>query len=916
MVDSEKSDGKGHAAITETSGSETGSTSPVADRPVMVRNRTMSDKTGTQTFTDYMTANFSLHDNSSKAAYRAHEAMHAYLPISNKVVLCDYEELEQKKVYEEIRARKDLIAFAEDTRHFKVFLDLREKSVNDIVQTMLKAMLADTEDGVDITEPRDELVISAKQALLGPKHKGAAKCDDDNRHWERSIQGPNYLLALGDVLGLQKRLIGLAILHRPTNLGTWNEDLTQFVVIILGPSVEVKETKSVFETGRTFASLLSDISFFHETKNASDENEVREAMIEYVEYQQKLADFTAQEQERLLAFRSKGLKAKDVSAMAAGEIPASLKQLTEEDRNFFGGSQRTKRKWTEYLSKIPGRGIARDFMRRKPHYFSDWTDGLGDGHSLRTYLSTIVFFFFAIILPSVAFGTINNKNTDGDIGVLETLASQAMCGMLYSVFAGQPLTIIMTTGPITVYIEVLSSWTESLDVDFLPFYAWTGLWTALFLILIAVFDISSFIRYCGAFTEEIFAMLISAIFIGEFVKMIVDSANADPQDVILLQFTLAFLTYYIARQLLLIRRSFLLRPLVRTILSDFGAPFAVLVMSGFAAIFNDIEVPKLEVPGGVGLQTSSGRSWIVNIFSINVEHIFLALIPGLLLTTLFFLDQNISSILVNDPNNKLLKGNAYHLDMLCIGCMVALCSILGIPWVHAALPHSPMHARALAEVEEYQMHGRECSRVVFARETRHTAFWANLFIGIVLLCGRDILKLIPQAVTTGFLLYMGVTSLDGNQLWERTLLYFTQQEKFPPNHYVRRVPLRTIHLFTAVQLVCLVVLWFVKANFYIPGDPVMNTGLLFPMVIGLFIPLRLSVLPKYFSEKDLFWLIGDGHGTPEGLEFPFELDEQEQLPYSDEDSQRLRNASSYRRLQRSHSPAKQHTNFVEEGINV
>ena len=32
--------------------------------------------------------------------------------------------------------------------------------------------------------------------------------------------------------------------------------------------------------------------------------------------------------------------------------------------------------------------------------------------------------------------------------------------------------------------------------------------------------------------------------------------------------------------------------------------------------------------------------------------------------------------------------------------MNSFLSLFGLPWVHAALPHSPLHVRALADVEE------------------------------------------------------------------------------------------------------------------------------------------------------------------------------------------------------------------------
>ena len=40
---------------------------------------------------------------------------------------------------------------------------------------------------------------------------------------------------------------------------------------------------------------------------------------------------------------------------------------------------------------------------------------------------------------------------------------------------------------------------------------------------------------------------------------------------------------------------------------------------------------------------------------------------GFPLSLLFFMDQNISAAMVNSPDNKLVKGNAYHWDLLVIG---------------------------------------------------------------------------------------------------------------------------------------------------------------------------------------------------------------------------------------------------------
>ena len=46
------------------------------------------------------------------------------------------------------------------------------------------------------------------------------------------------------------------------------------------------------------------------------------------------------------------------------------------------------------------------------------------------------------------------------------------------------------------------------------------------------------------------------------------------------------------------------------------------------------------------------------------------------------------------------KGTAFHWDLLVVSVINACLSLVGFPWLHAALPHSPLHVRALADMEE------------------------------------------------------------------------------------------------------------------------------------------------------------------------------------------------------------------------
>lgn len=52
---------------------------------------------------------------------------------------------------------------------------------------------------------------------------------------------------------------------------------------------------------------------------------------------------------------------------------------------------------------------------------------------------------------------------------------------------------------------------------------------------------------------------------------------------------------------------------------------------------------------------------------------------------------------------------------------------------------------------------------------------------------EPILKMIPMAALFGIFLYMGVTSLNGIQLWDRILLLFVPKKYHPDEPYATRV---------------------------------------------------------------------------------------------------------------------------------
>lgn len=133
-------------------------------------------------------------------------------------------------------------------------------------------------------------------------------------------------------------------------------------------------TKSAYEFGRTFATLFMDMDFRHSLVHSRDRYEFLE--------------FLAKRAEDLSLERSKRLAEKP-----------DAKKVKEEAFCQFGS------------------GLFENIKRRIKYYPSDFTDGLVGHKTIHKTLSTTLFLYFACILPCIAFGVLNSKNTNKLIGI-------------------------------------------------------------------------------------------------------------------------------------------------------------------------------------------------------------------------------------------------------------------------------------------------------------------------------------------------------------------------------------------------------------------------------------------------------------------------------------------------------------------
>ena len=597
--------------------------------------------------------------------------------------------------------------------------------------------------------------------------------------------------------GIESQFILFVRLARPMNFGAPDGIPTQFLFFLLGPK---GATSQHLDTLANVARLMSDDEFRYEVGKARTDEEL------------------------LLAIEHFTTRTTQTPTAAAGPTEG----LT-------------------YTGKFCG-GLRNDIARRWPSYLSDFTDGF---HA--KCVGSTLFLFFACLAPAVTFGGVMAVQTDGQIGAVEMIAASALCGVVFAVFSGQPLVILGGTGPLLVFTAILFRLCSDQGIPFLPSYAWVGLWSSVFAIILAVTDASCLMRYFTRFTDEIFSALISIIFIYEAIKALAhifeDLDIKKHHDTALLSLLLALGTFYIGMSLSRFRRSSYLLPKIREFLADFGPAIALAAMTGVAVWLHEVSLDVLPAPESFG--TTNGRRWAVDLLAAPVWVRFAAAGPALFVTVLVFLDQNITARIVNSPDHRLHKGEAYHLDLAIVGILMAVCSVFGLPWLVAATVRSLNHVRSLATVEEVVMrNGQSRNRVIHVRENRLTGLAIHLLIGLSL-CLLPLLKSIPMAVLYGLFLFMGVVSMSGNQFFERLSLWLKDPALYPVTHYIRRVPRGALHKFTLLQVACLGILWMVKSS---------DMGILFPVFIALLVPVRLFA-GRFFKAEHLAAL--DAEEEPE-----------------------------------------------------
>jgi hypothetical protein len=510
--------------------------------------------------------------------------------------------------------------------------------------------------------------------------------------------------------------------------------------------------------------------------------------------------------------------------------------------------------------------------------------------NLRT-VAVSFFLYLACVAPAITFGAIYAKLVNNWMGAMEMLVATAVTGIVYALIGGQPLMINGGTGPVLAFTWVLYELSKSMDVPFLTFQAWIGVWVTIYMLIAAFVDLNRILHHATRFTDDIFSGLISAIFIvnalgsptstvGVFHYF--DSWHPSHDDyrvggsdwaqdypflaTALVSLLLCLGTTYLSLQLRAVKMSpYLPGPRSRAVVGDFAVVASVVVfavLNRFA--FDSVNTETLKAPDSFAPtfqccaaacksswpeecpavdEPFGTRPWLVDLGDLNGKSWvpFFATVPALLAFILVFLDNGITWHLINRPENKITHGHAYNYDTVVIGVSILVQSLFGLPWLVAATVRSINHVQALADKDS-------SGKVVSIQQTRLTHLGIHTLV-LITLFAMDVLKQLPLAVLYGVFLYMGIVGLSGNQFWDRMKMLLMQPSKYPKQPYTECVKPSTMHKFTAIQFLIFGSLYVVKS--------VKSIAIAFPIIIMACIPIRIWLLPRLFSAEELLFLDGD-----------------------------------------------------------
>ncbi|XP_076271812.1 anion exchange protein Ae2 isoform X2 [Rhynchophorus ferrugineus] len=666
----------------------------------------------------------------------------------------------------------------------------------------------------------------------------------------------------------------------------------RFIFILLGPK---RATIDYHEVGRSISTLMANEQFHSIAYKADSRKELLSAINEFLDDSIVLPPGDWERQALLpieeIKAKSDAIKRRKQNALTkAQEAQGLTKPLLALD----GGDKKPPFPDPLERTKKPWGGLFNDLRRRYPHYKSDITDGLN-----AQCAAASIFMYFAAVSGAIAFGGLAGMKTENQLGISENLLFTSIAGVIFAIFCGQPLIIVGTTGPLIIFDESLFQFCQSQGIEFLTVRIYISVWLAIIGVVVAAFEGSVMVKLFTRFTEDVFSALIVFLYIIESIQKVFlvydnhpllhnyceyetttymnvssnDTSSGGNQTTIpvthmekvptvsnnvfinqpntaLFCTILTIGTFAIAYYLKIFRNSHFLGRSARRALGDFGVPIAIVIMVFIDFMVPEIYTDKLNVPEGLSPSRPDYRGWLIPpggmYLPLPTWVMFASVVPAMLVYILIFMETHICELILGKAERKLQKGGGFHLDIVILCITNIMAGFFGLPWMCAATVRSIAHANSLTIMSRTHAPG-EKPHLIEVKEQRLSSLIVSVLVGLSVFMS-PLLRLMPMAVLFGIFLYMGVASTDGIQLFDRIRLFFMPVKHHPQASYVRKVRTMKMHVFTCIQLFCLIVLWVVKST---------RASLAFPFFLILMVPLRGHLMTSFFTQKELRALDGD-----------------------------------------------------------
>lgn len=330
--------------------------------------------------------------------------------------------------------------------------------------------------------------------------------------------------------------------------------------------------------------------------------------------------------------------------------------------------------------------------------------------------------------------------------------------------------------------------------------------------------------------------------------------------------------------------------IIRMGLAEYAAAISIILFVGIPHMgeLANLDHERLVVQTTFRPSSPERTTFFVEFWKLPVKWVFISIIPGAIITVLFYFDHEISSIICTLKRYGVQKPGGYAWDIALLGTTTALCGILGIPPANGLLPQAPLHSESLRYLVEEEMPSDSEATELSSRtnlvprvyEQRYSHFIQSAMILVFASPPfQKLLGLTPTSVLAGLFMFMGYQSLSVNPILPRIAYMFTPPSELPD--LPQGVSWLPVHAYTLTQVVITGIIFGVTLTVAAPA---------FPVIIVILVPVRLLVMNHIWNRQTLGWV--DGWACREGK--PEDKIETQQQPLVAEDieSGSLREKSS------------------------